>query len=108
MTDRAGISLLGPNPLHVRRRIFLATAAGALAFLGLDIALQGRDGTGPLIAAFQLLSAAALYILVFRLVHPAMMRWLLARTRKGSTRRLSGFTRWYLGTGVNDTSSDPR
>ncbi|MGR3366299.1 MAG: hypothetical protein ACU0CC_09925 [Sagittula sp.] len=108
MTDRAGISFLGPNPLRARRRIFLATAAGALVLLGLDVALHGLDGRGPLIVASQVLSAVALYVLVFRLVHPAIIRWMLARTRKGSARRLSRFTRWYLGTGVSDTPSDPR
>lgn len=104
----AGImqKIIGPLPLRQRWTLFAAASVISGAAFLLHGLLNGFDARGgPWEALAGLAAFVALYLLMFRLVHPAAMRWLLRRTPRGSTRRLSAFSRWYLGDGSSDTPS---
>jgi hypothetical protein len=84
--------------------MFGLTVGLSLTCLLIQTALHCRAVTGgPFERSFAIFGTIALYVLVFRLVHPGLIRR-LARVRRMPFPPTAfiprGFVRWYLGTGT--------
>lgn len=89
---RAGL-LIGPFPLRLRIRIMAAAFVIAGAALALHLWIHGDGRGSALETLFYAASFVALYILVFRLIHPALVR------RVARSVPTTGLRGWYLSTG---------
>lgn len=93
--------LIGPYPLRVRAGIMMAAAVIAGAAIVLHLILYGAARGGMLETVFYLAAFVALYMLVFRLVHPALVRRANRYLPPGAALAsvppgLRGYVEWYL------------